>query len=173
MVTIRPEKTEDAAAIAEVIREAFTVAFGKAPEADLVNALREHGKSIVSLVAELDGKIVGHILFTEITLDHNPREIKAIGLAPLAVAPALQRSGIGAQLTEAGIAACRAAGYDAMFVLGHPEYYPRFGFRPASRWGIKSEYDVRDEYFMAMELTVNGLADCNGIARYQSEFNEL
>jgi putative acetyltransferase len=173
MFTIRPEKTADVAAIAEVIRAAFTVAFGKAPEADLVNALREHGKSVVSLVAELDGKIVGHILFSEITIEDNPRQIKAIGLAPLAVAPTSQRRGIGAQLTDVGIAACRAAGYEAMFVLGHPEYYPRFGFQPASRWGIKSEYDVRDEHFMALELTENALADCSGIARYQPEFNEL
>jgi putative acetyltransferase len=169
MQNIRTEQPEDAAAVYEVVRAAF----GQNAEADLVNKLRANGKAIVSLVAELNGEIIGQILFSEVTIETNPRGIKLIGLAPLAVAPAHQRSGIGSQLTRAGLEACRAAGYDAAIVLGHPEYYPRFGFAPASRFGITSEYKVRDEVFMALELTEGALADCSGLARYQPEFNEL
>lgn len=168
-MNIRPEQPEDGAAIHQVVEAAF----GRVAEADLVDKLRAHGKSVVSLVAEIEGQVAGHILFSEVTVETNPRNRKIIGLAPLAVAPAQQRAGIGAQLTRAGLAACRAAGYDAAIVLGHPEYYPRFGFVPASRFGITCEYDVRDEVFMALELTEGALADCHGLARYQAEFNEL
>ena len=168
-MTIRLEQPEDGAAIRQVV----TAAFGQAAEADLVDKLRAHGKAVVSLLAEIEGQIAGHILFSEVTVETNPRNRKLIGLAPLAVIPARQRSGISAQLTRAGLAACRAAGYDGAIVLGHPEYYPRFGFVPASRFGITSEYDVGDEVFMVLELTEGALADCRGLARYQPEFNEL
>lgn len=166
---IRPEQPEDGAAIRQVV----TAAFGQTAEADLVDRLRAHGKARVSLVAEADGQLVGHILFSEVTLDVNPQAINVIGLAPLAVAPAWQKQGVGSQLTQVGLAACRAAGYDAAIVLGHPEYYPRFGFVPASRFGVHSEYHVRDEVFMAMELRSGALAGCAGLARYQPEFNEV
>ena len=168
-MTIHPEQPEDVAAIRQVV----TAAFGQAAEANLVDKLRTHGKAVISLVAEVDGQIVGHILFSEVTVETNPCNVKLSGLAPLAVAPDRQRRGVGAQLTRTGLAACRAAGYDAAFVLGHPEYYPRFGFVPASRFGLTSEYEVRDEVFMALELTEGGLADVQGLARYQAEFNEL
>jgi putative acetyltransferase len=168
-MTIRPEQPVDVAAIRQVVEAAF----GRAAEADLVDKLRAQGKAVVSLVAEMEGQIVGHILFSEVTVETNPRNIKLIGLAPLAVAPAHQRSGIGAHLTRAGLAACRAAGYDAAIVLGHPEYYPRFGFVPASRFGITSEYKVRDEVFMALELYPGALTECAGLAQYQPEFNEV
>jgi putative acetyltransferase len=166
---IRAEQPQDVTAIRQVVEAAF----GGTAEADLVNKLRAHGKAIISLVAVVEGHISGHILFSEVTVETNPRGIKLIGLAPLAVAPAHQRSGIGSQLTHEGLAACRAAGYDAAIVLGHPEYYPRFGFVPASRFGITSEYDVRDEVFMALELKDGALAYCSGLAKYQAEFNEV
>jgi putative acetyltransferase len=169
MLNIRAEQPEDAAAVYEIVRAAF----GNDGEADLVKKLRANGKAVVALVAEWDGAIVGHILFSEVTVETNPRGIKLIGLAPLAVAPEHQRSGIGARLTCAGLGVCRVTGYDAAIVLGHPEYYPRFGFAPASRFGITSEYDVADEVFMAMELTEGALADCAGVACYQPEFNEM
>ncbi|MBI1763365.1 MAG: N-acetyltransferase [Acidobacteria bacterium] len=168
-MTIRPEQPEDVAAIRQVIEAAF----GRAAEADLVDSLRANDKAVVALVAESDGQIVGYILFSEVTLETNPPAIRIIGLAPLAVAPAWQKRGIGSQLTETGLTACRAAGYDAAIVLGHPAYYPRFGFVPASRFGLRSEYDVRDEVFMAMELRTGALAGCCGLAKYQPEFNEV
>ena len=166
---IRGEQPADLAAI----RQVNEAAFGQPAEADLVDRLRANGKAVLSLVAEDNGMIVGHILFSEVSIDVNPQAVKLIGLAPLAVLPAHQRSSIGSQLSRAGLEHCRALGYDAAVVLGHPEYYPRFGFVPASQFGIKSEYDVRDEVFMAMELRERTLADCHGLVRYQAEFSEL
>ena len=162
---IRPEQPEDIAAIHRVVEQAF----GQPDEANLVDKLRANGKTIVSLVAVENVQIVGHILFSEATLDATT----IIGLAPLAVLPSSQKQGIGTLLTKAGIDASRAAGYTAMVVLGHPEYYPRFGFVPASRFGIRSAYDVRDEVFMALELQPGALANCAGVAKYQAEFNEV
>ena len=165
---IRPEQPADVAAIRQVVEAAF----GRAAEADLVDTLRAHGKAVLSLLAEADGQIVGHILFSEVTLETNPRAVRVIGLAPLAVLPAWQKRGVGALLTQTGLAQCRDAGYDAAIVLGHPGYYPRFGFAPASRFGLHSEYNVRDEVFMAMELRAGALAGCAGLVKYQPEFNE-
>jgi putative acetyltransferase len=169
MPHIRPEQPADRTAIHHVVAQAFRQAFDSVTEADLVDKLRANGKAIVSLVAVEDDQVVGHILFSEVMIG----ETTIIGLAPLAVLPSHQKQGLGAQLTTAGIAACRNAGYKAMVVLGHPEYYPRFGFVPASRFGIRSEYDVSDETFMAMELQPGALAHCAGVAKYQAEFNAV
>ncbi len=168
-MTIRQEQPEDVVAIRQVVEAAF----GQAAEADLVDKLRARGKCVLSLVAEDAGQIVGHILFSDVTLAANAQANRVIGLAPLAVAPAFQKSGVGSQLTRTGLDWCREAGYGAAIVLGHPDYYPRFGFAPASRFGIHSEYNVRDEVFMAMELRAGALAGCSGLAQYQSEFNEV
>jgi putative acetyltransferase len=169
MLLIRPEQPADLTAIHHVVEQAFQQAFGSMAEAKLVDTLRANGKAIVSLVAVENDQIVGHILFSEVTLG----DTTIIGLAPLAVLPSQQKQGIGALLTNAGIAACRSAGYTAMVVLGHPDYYPRFGFVPASQFGIKSEYDVSDETFMALELQTGALANCAGVAKYQPEFSEV
>ncbi len=165
MFLIRPEQPADLTAIHSVVAQAF----GSVAEAKLVDQLRANGKAVVSLVAIENDHIIGHILFSEVTIG----DTIIIGLAPLAVLPSHQKQGLGMLLTNAGIAACRNAGYAAMVVLGHPAYYPRFGFVPASRFGIKSEYDVPDEVFMALELQPGALANRAGIARYQAEFNEL
>jgi putative acetyltransferase len=168
-MNIRWEEPEDAAAIRQVV----AAAFGQVAEADLVDKLRARGKCVLSLVAEADGQIVGHILFSEVTLATNPGARKLVGLGPLAVVPARQRGEIGSRLVRAGLFYCEIFGYDAAVVLGHPEYYPRFGFVPASRFGIHSEYNVPDEVFMALELTEGALADCAGPVSYQPEFNEV
>jgi putative acetyltransferase len=169
MPHIRPEQPADLTAIHNVVEQAFQQAFSSFAEAALVDKLRANGKAIVSLVAVEDDQIVGHILFTEVTLG----DATIIGLAPVAVLPSHQKQGIGALLINAGIEACRNAGYAAIVVLGHPDYYPRFGFVPASRFGIKSEYDVSDETFMALELQPGALANCASVAKYQPEFNEV
>lgn len=166
MILIRPEHPEDITMIHHVVHQAF----GQAAEANLVDALRRNGKAKISQVAEDNGRVIGHILFSEVTLED---ELTGIGLAPLAVAPERQNEGIGSRLTEEGLKRCREAEYPFAVVLGHPEYYPRFGFVPASRFDVKSEYNVRDEVFMALELEKGSLAGFAGIVKYQPEFNEV
>lgn len=167
MLLIRPEIPEDVTAIRHVVHHAF----GRTAEADLVDALRRNGKTILSMVAEDNGRIVGHIYFSPVVIETQQQKLFGAGLAPLAVWPERQNEGIGSMLVERGLIECRNAGERFVVVLGHPEYYPRFGFIPASRFNIKSEYDVRDEAFMALELQKNALQNCAGIARYQPEFN--
>ncbi len=162
---IRPEQVADHAAIHRV----NAAAFDTAAEADLVDALREQARPFVSLVAEESSAIVGHIAFTPVAFDTRPDAL-IMGLAPMAVVPAHQRHGIGSALVCAGLAECRALGYGAVVVLGHPDYYPRFGFAPAARFGISCEYDVPAEVFMALELKPGCLAGTAGIIRYHAAF---
>jgi putative acetyltransferase len=169
LTTIRHEQPADIAAIHRVNERAFN-----APEeAVLVDKLREHGKVILSLVAVHEAQIVGHILFSPVVIESPQQSIHAIGLAPMAVLPELQNQGIGSRLVKAGLDECRRSGHQIVVVLGHPEYYPRFGFAPASRYGIRSEYDVPDEVFMAMELQEGALTACAGTVKYQPEFNDV
>ncbi|MFN0109628.1 MAG: GNAT family N-acetyltransferase [Blastocatellia bacterium] len=169
MIVIRPEQPEDIVVIHHVVHQAF----GQSAEANLVDALRRNGKAKISLVAEDNGRVIGHILFSPVTIETADGLIEGIGLAPLAVSPERQNEGIGSRLSKEGLKSCREAGYQFVIVLGHPEYYPRFGFVPASRFGVKSEYKVRDEVFMAMELQEGSLAGFAGVAKYQPEFNEV
>ncbi len=162
---VRPEQTIDRTAIHHV----NATAFDTAAEADLVDALRERAHPFISLVAKEGSAIVGHIAFTPVALDTRP-DARIMGLAPMAVAPARQRHGIGSALVRAGLDECRALGYGAVVVLGHPDYYPRFGFVPAERFGIGCEYDVPAEVFMALELKPGCLADTAGIIRYHAAF---
>lgn len=168
-MTIQKEQPENLAGIYAVVEQAF----GGAAEADLVNLLRENGKAVISLVATADERIVGHILFSPVSLESCSQPTAVIGLAPLAVLPELQKRGIGSRLTEAGLEECRRLGYDAVVVLGHPDYYPRFGFVPAVQYGLKSEYDVADEAFMILELREGALAGCSGTVKYQPEFAQV
>jgi putative acetyltransferase len=146
MISIRPERSDDITAIRHVIQTAF----GRAAEADLVDALRRNGRTMLSLVAEDNGRIIGHIMFSPVVIETAEGESHGAGLAPLAVWPERQNEGIGSQLVEEGLAECRRTGIPFVMVLGHPQYYPRFGFVPASRFKIKGEYDVADEVFMAL-----------------------
>jgi putative acetyltransferase len=166
MLFIRGERPEDIAAIHEV----HELAFGRPAEADLVDVLRANRKAMLSLVAVEDERIVGHILFSPVTIEFAERTFPAVGLAPMAVLPEWQRRGIGSQLVKAGLVVCRNAGYECVVVLGHPTYYPRFGFVPASRYGLKSEYEVLNEAFMVLAWHEGALQDRGGVARYQPEF---
>jgi putative acetyltransferase len=166
---IRPEKPEDIPAV-RIVNE---LAFGGAAEADIVDALRRNGKATISLVAEDDGRVVGHILFSPVTIETSERELVGVGLAPMSVIPERQNQRIGSLLVEEGLRRCREDGHRFVVVLGHPNYYPRFGFVPAGRFGIKSEYDVADEVFMVMELREGALRECAGMVKYQPEFNEV
>jgi len=168
MMTIREEQSDDVAAIRRVILEAFD---GPA-EADLVDKLRANGKFALSLVAELDGQVVGHILFTEVAIEDAELCPRALGLAPLAVLSQFQRRGVGSALMRRSLERCREMGHDAIVVVGHAEYYPKFGFLPASRYGLRCEYDVPEDVFMALELRAGALQGIEGLVRYQREFGE-
>ncbi len=175
MINIRRELPEDKEAIWQVNEAAF----GRPAEAALVDALRRRGVVTLSLVAERAGEVVGHILFSPVTITNEAGGVVtpalsatavAVALGPMAVSPTCQREGIGSQLVQTGIAMLRQAGHKILIVLGHPEFYPRFGFAPASRFGIRWEIEVPDEVFMALALQPGALAGVTGIVQYQPEF---
>lgn len=163
---IRPERAEDVAAV----RRINEAAFDRPDEADLVDRLRERVPSYLALVAVLDGEVVGHIAFTPVTLDPARPGLDVRGLAPMAVLPRYQRAGVGSALVQAGLDACRRDGADGVVVLGHPDYYPRFGFEPAAAFGLASEYDVPPEAFMVQALRPGALGGVDGLVRYDAVF---
>jgi putative acetyltransferase len=147
-------------------------AFETSAEANLVDALRRQARPLVSVVAEQGSEIVGHILFSPVTLA-DFSDLTLMGLAPMAVAKQHQRQGIGSALVRAGIDYCRELGFGAVVVLGHPEYYPRFGFQPASAFGLTCEYNVPDDVFMAMDLQSGYLSGKTGAIAYHTAFSNL
>jgi putative acetyltransferase len=165
-VQIRLERPDDELAVRETNQQAF----GTPAEATLVDRLRGSPESI-SLVATIGDRVVGHILFTPISMEP-AATLRVAGLAPMAVRPEHQRSGIGSQLVRAGLDHCRRQGYAAAVVVGHPAFYPRFGFMRASTKGLACEFPVRDEVFMVVELNTGALADVRGLVRYRPEFSE-
>jgi len=166
-MVIRKEKPEDINKIYNINIQAFET---KA-EADLVDRLRNSGTPIISLVAEIDNQLVGHILFTPMKSDNF--DIKIAGLAPMAILPEYQSKGIGSELVEKGLEYCAGEKYVAAAVLGHPNYYPKFGFVPSTRFDLISEYDVPKEVFMVKELESHSLSKISGIIKYHEEFNKL
>lgn len=167
-VLIRAERPGDGPAIARV----NALAFETPAEARLVDALRAGGRLAVSLVAERGGEVVGHIAFSPVRANSHPDAI-GLGLGPMAVLPELQRRGIGSRLVREGLERCSAAGAAFAVVLGHPEYYPRFGFRPASACRLTCKWPVPEGVFMAMELEAGALADVSGMVCYEPEFDEV
>jgi putative acetyltransferase len=164
-MNIREERPVDT----ERIRAVNLAAFETSTEADLVDALRRHAAPIISLVAEEDENIVGHILFSPATLVSEPK-LTLMGLAPMAVVPERQRQGIGSRLVLEGLERCRRAVVGAVVVLGHAEYYPRFGFIPASQLSLRCEYDVPENVFMVRELRDGTLRGFSGTIRYHPVF---
>ncbi len=164
---VRAEKPEDIAAV----RKLNIAAFGREGEANLVDRLR-NSPSTLSFVAIVSNQIVGHILFSPVTINGASDHL-FLGLAPVAVLPEYQQQGIGSLLIRHGLEQCDRLGCKAVVVLGHPEYYGRFGFIPARTKGLKCEYTVPDEAFMVMELENGTLEGCTGTVKYRSEFNDL
>ena len=165
---IRAEEPKDWAAVSAVTQSAFETP----AEARLVGVLREQARPVVSLVTEKDGSILGHILFSPVVLPAHP-ELKIMGLAPMAVAPAHQRKDIGSARVRAGLEQCRKLGFGAVVVLGHPDYYPRFGFLPAMRFGIGCEYEAPVEAFMLVELQPGYLHGASGKVKYHAAFSNV
>jgi len=167
MITIRNEAPEDI----QPIRTINENAFGQPAEANIVDQLRQNCPGFVSLVAANEDDIVGHIVFSPALIETQNQKIKGMGLAPMAVFPEYQRQGIGSLLVEAGLAEMKRKQQPFVIVLGHSEYYPRFGFVPASRYNFACEYDgVPDEAFLIIVFQEDMLQGISGIAKYRPEF---
>jgi putative acetyltransferase len=170
---IKPETKEDR----EFIYSVNHLAFGRQDEADLVDRIRESQQFIadLSLVAELDHKIVGHILFSIIKIESAEGVTECIGLAPMAVLPEYQNKGIGSVLVQIGLKKCIEMGYGLVIVLGHPKFYPKFGFFPASKLGIIVDFgeQVPDEAFMAYEAIPGTWKYRSGIVKYPPTFDGM
>lgn len=169
---IRPETAADRKAILEL----NALAFGQDGESRLIDRLRETVNYVpeLSVVAYAGEYLVGYILLTRLPLRGDDGEMyESLALAPMAVTPALHQMGVGGQLVRYSLEQARALGFGSVIVLGHPKYYPRFGFVPASRFGIRTAYDVPDEAFMAQELAPGALAGKAGQVEYPAPFGEL
>lgn len=167
-IFIRQEQFRDFEAVFQINKQAFA----QDAEAKLVDALRNSDAFLpeLSLVAELDNQIVGHILFTKIQIVNGDDSYESLALAPMAVLSDYQKQGVGGALIREGLKRAMELGFTSVIVLGHEHYYPKFGFEPASKWGIKAPFVVPDEVFMAIELIPNALENVNGNVEYPKEF---
>lgn len=175
-ITIRKEESFDHNWVIELTEKAFeTLEISDHNEGKLVDKLRKAPTFIeeLSLVAELDGQVVGHILFTPIIIDNGQQQFRSLVLAPVSVLPEFQKRGIGGQLIRAGHQKAIELGFQSVILIGHPEYYPRFGYKPASTWGIKTHYELpSDDVFMAVELIEGALSNVSGMVIFPPEFGE-
>ena len=171
MMIIRPEKIKDYTAIHEVNE----LAFGSRAEADLIEDLRKSDNFIpeLSLVAVRKGEVIGHILFSPIVIKSKERVISALALAPMAVHPKFQNQGVGTKLVWQGLEDCQRLGHKIVIVIGHPGYYPRFGFLPALDKGLNVPFPVPDEAFMVMELVPGALEATKGEIIYPPAFQKV
>jgi putative acetyltransferase len=162
---IRDESAADADAVRGVVRRAF----GRDDEASLVDALRADGAVVQSFVAVLEGRIAGHLLFSELRIVGDTATVSALALAPLAVLPEFQRRGIGSTLVRHGLETCRSRGQAIVIVLGDPDFYARFGFSAARTARLESVFAGRPS-FMAIELVEGALKGVSGQVRYAAAF---
>lgn len=165
---IRNEKIEDH----EAVREVNLKAFPTDVEATLVEKLRS-SMDVISIVAVQDDKVVGHILFSPLTIEKDEESFSALILAPVAVLPEYQKQGIGSKLVENGIIECKNQGHSVITLVGHPEFYPRFGFKSAEACGIEHPFEVPSDVFMVYELEPDILNRINGVLKYSPAFEEF
>ncbi len=165
MELIRPEMERDAAAV----RRVHETAFPTTAEADLVERLRASGKAVIELVALDESDIVGHILFSPVFLEPRAGTV-GLGLAPVAVMPDHEKHGVGRRLIQNGLAECHRWGAGFVVVIGDPPYYGRFGFEPAAKYGLRSEYDAGDS-FMVFRLDSGALPPPGTLVKYAREFS--
>jgi putative acetyltransferase len=171
MALIRQERPADFGPVAEVNRSAF----GRNDEARLVDILRQRPGFVpeLSLVAEIEGRVVGHILFTTVAVQGTAGSHPSLALAPMAVSPEFQGQGIGSELVRVGLQRARELGHTTIIVIGHAEYYPRFGFEPASRHRIQPPFPVPDEAFMVYALVPGAPDGIEGVVRYPEAFDTM
>ena len=169
MTTMRAETAADRAAIHEV----NALAFGREAETELVDALRDSSTFIpaLSLVAERDGRVVGHVLLSRIVIRTADGEVPALTLAPVAVHPEFQNQGVGAAMVREGLERARALGHRIVVVIGHPAYYPRFGFAPARPQGLEAPFPIADPPFMALALVPGALDGVRGTVVFPPAFD--
>lgn len=169
-VLIRNERKNDYVEI----RKINDLAFGQKNEGNMIEALRKTSdyNASLSLVAEIKNKIVGHILFYPIKIKNEKKEYTVLSLAPMAVHPAYQNKGIGSKLVKRGLEIAKAIDFNAVIVVGHPNYYPRFGFIPASNWELQLPFDAPDNAFLALELKESTLKNGSGTVEYPKEYYE-
>ena len=179
MIVIRQEEPADIAAVRAINEVAFAPhtreekKASQSEEAGIVDAIRSACPDVVSLVAVDAGRIVGHVFFSPVFVSTAGGPIQGMGLGPMAVVPDRQRQGIGSLLVQAGIAAMRERGCPFVIVLGHPEYYPRFGFVPASQHGLSCQWNgVPDQVFLVLVLDEQTISSLSGVARYRDEFDQ-
>ena len=171
MLTIRPEQPLDYSAISEV----NNLAFGQENEPRLVEFLRRSPGFIpeLSLVAVLENQVVGHILFSPVVIETSTGDSSILALAPMAVRPEFQNQGIGSELVRQGLEACRRLGCRIVVVLGHSDFYPRFGFEPARPKGVSAPFPVSDEHWMVIELHPGALSGVQGTVRFPPAFDDV
>lgn len=169
-ITVRKEESGDKQAIRHINEQAFETN----SEANLVDVMRSNYRDQLSLVAEVDTNIVGHILFTTAFIREGIQQIKGMGLGPMAVLPDYQKQGVGSAMVRHGLEEVESIGYPFVVVLGHPSYYPRFGFEPASKYDLKCEYeDVPEEAFMIRVFEPSLIRDISGVVYYRPEFSSV
>ena len=166
MIEVRKESPRDYADVRRINERAFE----RSIEADIVDSLRGVAHPQISLVAVSDGQVVGHIFFCPVSIESNGFAFDAVALGTMAVLPEYQRQGVGSELVQQGLQECKRLGHTVVVVIGHPDYYPRFGFTRAVEKGLTYEYEVPDEAFMVAELTPGALRGRIGVVKYRPEF---
>jgi putative acetyltransferase len=164
VIEIREEQQTDVAAVRDLNRRAF----GQDQEANIVDALRSNGAALLSLVATLNGRTVGHIMYSAVSIGGS---VTGAALGPMAVVPEHQRQGIGSRLVATGNRKLEGVGCPFILVVGHPQFYARFGFKPAGVYGITCEWDVPDDVFMMLVLDEAKMRGVSGMAAYRHEFS--
>lgn len=169
MITIRKETKNDLIAI----RHVNDIAFDQPQEGKVIDKLRESDSEVLSMVAEIDKKVVGHIFYSTAVIEGKKDGIVGLGLAPMAVLPEYQKQGIGKQLINESLNIVKNRSVPFIIVLGHENYYPKFGFEKASKYGIKCQWDgIPDEAFMIMILDELKMSNIHGVVKYRDEWNE-
>ncbi len=170
-IIIRKETPDDFQQVARVIE----MAFRQKNEAVLVEKLRHNinYNANLSIVAEYNGNVIGHILFFPIVIRKGETSMASLALAPLSVSPEFQKMGVGGRLTQEGLRKAREIGFTSVIVLGHPEYYSSFGFVPARQWGITAPFEVPEDALMGIELEEDALKNAAGVVEYPQEFSEV